>query len=246
MRVIVNADDLGMSEQVNAAIFGMLSAGRITSATILANGPAVDAAIRELKNYPEASFGVHMNLTEFAPLSGAPGLRPLLDERGRFCGAMHNTAWSFPLLSAMVEELSAQIGYLRDHGVRISHLDSHHHVHTIPAMFPVLKRLQMRFGIRRVRISWNYYGNGRWPSPALLRKKRVFNAAIARLYRTRTTEGFADLFAFLDNARARTVACETFEVMVHPGADEREDQATMSRWEDEVPYPVTFMSYHDL
>jgi predicted glycoside hydrolase/deacetylase ChbG (UPF0249 family) len=246
VRVIVNADDLGMSEQVNAAIFGMLSAGRITSATILANGPAVDAAIRELKNYPEASFGVHMNLTEFAPLSGAPGLRPLLDERGRFCGAMHNPAWSFPLLSAMVEELSAQIGYLRDHGVRISHLDSHHHVHTIPAMFPVLKRLQMRFGIRRVRISWNYYGNGRWPSPALLRKKRVFNAAIARLYRTRTTEGFADLFAFLDNARARTVACETFEVMVHPGADEREDQAAMSRWEDEVPYPVTFMSYHDL
>lgn len=246
MRVIVNADDLGMSEQVNAAIFGMLSAGRITSATILANGPAVDAAIRELKNYPQASFGVHMNLTEFAPLSGAPGLRPLLDDRGRFCGAMHNTAWSFPLLSAMVEELSAQIGYLRDHGVRISHLDSHHHIHTIPAMFPVLKRLQMRFGIRRVRISWNYYGNGRWPSPALLRKKRVFNAAIARLYRTRTTEGFADLFAFLDNARARTVACETFEVMVHPGADEREDQATMSLWEDEVPYPVTFMSYHDL
>jgi predicted glycoside hydrolase/deacetylase ChbG (UPF0249 family) len=246
MRVIVNADDLGMSEQVNAAIFGMLSAGRITSATIMANGPAVEAAIRELKSYPQASFGVHMNLTEFAPLSRASGLRPLLDDTGRFCDAMRNTAWSFPLLSAMVEELSAQIAYLRDHGVRISQLDSHHHIHTIPAMFPVLKRLQMRFGIRRVRISWNYYANGRWPSPALLRKKRAFNAAIAHLYRTRTTEGFADLFAFLDNARARTVTCETFEIMVHPGADEREDQATMSRWEDDLPYPLTFMSYHDL
>jgi hypothetical protein len=34
--------------------------------------------------------------------------------------------------------------------------------------------------------------------------------------------------------------------MVHPGADEREDQAALSRWEDEVPLPVTFMSYHDL
>jgi len=246
MRVIINADDLGMSEPVNAAIFGMLSAGRITSATIMANGPAVDAAIREAKDYPDASFGVHLNLTQFAPRSTPRGLGPLLDPSGRFGDAMRSASWSLPLLSAMVEELSAQIGYVRDHGIRISHLDSHHHIHTIPVMFPVLKRLQMRFGIRKVRISWNYYANGRWPSPALLRKKRLFNAAIARLYRTRTTDGFADLFAFLDNARARTVGCETFEIMVHPGADEREDQTAMSRWEDEIPFPVMFMNYHDL
>jgi hypothetical protein len=246
MRVIVNADDLGMSEPVNAAIFGMLSAGRITSATIMANGPAVDAALREVQRFPQASFGVHMNLTEFTPLTGGPGLRPLLDERGAFRDTIREARWSVALHRAMVEELSAQIGYVRDHGVRISHLDSHHHVHTVPVMFPVLKQLQMRFGIRKVRISWNYYADDRWPSPALLKKKRVFNAAIAAFYRTRTTDGFADLFAFLDNARAGTVRCDTFEIMVHPGAEEREDQTTMSRWEDALPFPVTFMTYHDL
>lgn len=246
MRVIINADDLGMSERVNHAIFGMLSAGRITSATIMANGPAVDAAIRETRNHPNASFGVHLNLTEFAPLSSARGLKPLLDDSGKFCDALGSVSWSLPLLGAMAEELAAQIAYVRGQGVRVSHLDSHHHMHTIPAMFPVLKYLQVRFGIRKVRISWNYYADGRWPTPGLLKKKRFFNAALAGAYRTRTTDGFADLFAFLDNARARTLACESFEIMVHPGADEREDQTALSRWEDQMPYSLSFMNYHDL
>ncbi len=246
MRVIINADDLGMSEKVNGAIFGMLSAGRITSATIMANGPSVVDAMQEARNHPTASFGVHLNLTEFAPLAPSPGLRPLLDEQGRFCDAIRGASWSLRLLSAMTTELAAQIGFVRDHGIHISHLDSHHHIHTVPAVFPVLKSLQAKFGIRKVRISWNYYGNGRWPPAGLLRKKRMYNAALARVYRTRTTGGFGDLFAFIDCARARTLTCESFEIMVHPGADEREDQTAMSLWEDQVPYSLSFMNYHDL
>jgi len=245
MRTIVNADDLGMSEKVNAAIFGMMSLDRITSATIMANAPATDAAIRDLSKYPTKSFGVHLNLTEFAPLSAAPGLKPLLDDRGAFQDVIRGVSWSASLLSAIATELAAQIESLRARGVRVSHIDSHHHVHTIPALFPVVKYLQAKFGIRKVRISWNYYANGRWPGPVLLRQKRLFNAALAGI-RTRTTDGFSDLFAFLDNARAGSVRCRSYEIMVHPGADEREDQKVLSRWEEEVPFPLEFMTYRDL
>jgi predicted glycoside hydrolase/deacetylase ChbG (UPF0249 family) len=245
MRTIVNADDLGLSDVVNDAIFHMMSLDRITSATIMANAPATDAAIRSLPRYPTKSFGVHLNLTQFAPLSSAPGLRPLLDESGMFRDVIRSVPWSASLLRAVATELAAQIQSLIARGVRISHIDSHHHVHTIPVMYPVVKYLQARFGIRRVRISWNYYANGKWPGPVLLRKKRLFNAALAGI-RTRRTDGFADLFAFLDNARQGPLPCRSFEIMVHPGADEREDQKVLSRWEEEVPFPIEFMSYRDL
>jgi hypothetical protein len=71
--VIVNADDLGMSREVNDAIFELMSRGRISSATILANAPATRDAARRAQAFPRCSFGVHLNLTQFEPLTGGPG-----------------------------------------------------------------------------------------------------------------------------------------------------------------------------
>jgi predicted glycoside hydrolase/deacetylase ChbG (UPF0249 family) len=246
VRVIVNADDLGMNDRINAAIFGMLRAGRLTSATIMANAPGTDEAVRELRHYPNASFGVHLNVIDFAPLSPTPGLQPLLGPDGQFRNVIEKATWSASLLTAIARELSAQIEHLLAGGVHLSHIDSHHHTHTLPAMFPVLKFLQVKFGIRKVRLTRNYYESGKSPSPALLRKKRLFNTALARAYRTRTTDGFMDLFTFIDNARAGLLRGSVFEIMVHPGADEREDAKLLSPWEREVPFPLEFMSYRDL
>ena len=72
MRIIINADDLGISQEVNDAIFGLMAEGKVTSATILANGPAVEEAARRVAEFPECSFGVHLNLTEFKPWTMGP------------------------------------------------------------------------------------------------------------------------------------------------------------------------------
>ena len=73
-RLIVNADDLGASDVVNDAIFREIEKGRVTSSTFLANGPGVDKAAKAAKQFPHVSFGVHLNLTEYYPLSGDPAL----------------------------------------------------------------------------------------------------------------------------------------------------------------------------
>src|SRR5690349_11238443 len=70
--VIINADDLGMSERVNEAIFDLMAQGRVTSATVMANGPAFRHAISGISRFPACSFGAHLNLTEFAPVTGGP------------------------------------------------------------------------------------------------------------------------------------------------------------------------------
>ncbi len=68
--IVVNADDLGMSHEVNEATFDLLSKGRISSATMMANAPATREAATQVSKFPRCSFGVHLNLTQFEPLTG--------------------------------------------------------------------------------------------------------------------------------------------------------------------------------
>jgi chitin disaccharide deacetylase len=87
MQVIVNADDLGMSREVNEAIFDLMARGRVTSASLLANAPATEEAIRTIPKFPQCSFGAHLNITEYEPLCRAADLLGLLDGEencGRF------------------------------------------------------------------------------------------------------------------------------------------------------------------
>ena len=84
IRIIVNADDLGFNPAVNSAIFELIAAGRVTSATLLANGPAAEEAMAQAAATRGASFGVHLNATQFRPLTGAPALKPLLGDDGNF------------------------------------------------------------------------------------------------------------------------------------------------------------------
>ena len=48
MKIIINADDLGLSCLVNDEIFSLIANGRITSSTIMANAPATEDALASL------------------------------------------------------------------------------------------------------------------------------------------------------------------------------------------------------
>lgn len=85
-RVIINADDLGISLRVNDSIFELMEYRRISSATLMATGPAFDDAVSRMPKFPHCSFGIHLNLTEFAPLSGKIRLHQILDKKGEFAG----------------------------------------------------------------------------------------------------------------------------------------------------------------
>jgi chitin disaccharide deacetylase len=219
--VIVNADDLGMSVDVNEIAFALMKKGRITSATILANAPATHHAVGCASRFPAISFGVHLNLTQFEPLTGGAGARLLVDGRGEMTRANEAARPTPARLRAVYEELSAQVERLAALGVRISHFDSHNHVHTRPWLFPVLKQLQRRFGVRRVRLSKNLYAADA-PCPVALRwKKRAYNWALRSVYRTRTTDAFTELLTYCRGPagpRDGRSALRSIELMVHPGA----------------------------
>src|SRR5580704_12941529 len=174
-----------MSKAVNASILNQLDSRQITSATLLMNAPAVEEAAYETKRYPRISFGVHLNSTQFAPLRRQEGLTTLLDDQGNFRSDLRKLRLTSGVREAIFDEWCAQVLRAIELGVSVSHLDSHNHVHTVPSLFLVLKRVQIKFGIRRVRIARNIYHKNEPTSVRLLAAKSAWNFALRNIYRTR-------------------------------------------------------------
>ncbi len=248
-RIIVNADDLGWSRQVNDGARALMEAGLVTSATIMANGPCWAEAVALAHARSSLSFGVHLNLTGGRPLCPSRMLEPLLDDAGNFRKLASYGHLPCSVLEGIFRELCAQVERLQQHGISISHLDSHQYIHTQPRFFGILKRLQRRFGIRKVRISKNLYAPGKvFPSPLLLYGKAVWNFALRNLYRTRTTACFTDFATFLEVARHGELPYATLELMVHPGNEKfAEETALLSSWRpQDLPFPVRLITYDEL
>lgn len=250
MNIIVNADDLGMSASVNDAIFQAMAAGSVSSATILANGPSVTQVTGRLPEFPQCSFGVHLNLTQYEPLcpSSLVDLAAILDDRGCFNGnSIREVRIDVRMLRAIYREWCAQIDRVIALGVEPSHLDAHHHVHTIPQMLPVLAALRRRYKIRRVRISRNLYEDFERPSRGLLTKKLLYNRALRSLG-FRTTQVFADFLTFIHLYTGTCPRYRSVELMTHPGSSPGGEEANLLRngWTQRLGYGVSLISYHGI
>lgn len=270
MELIVNADDLGINKEVNRATFDLMEWGRITSATLLANAPDVEDACARLHEFPQCSFGAHLNASEFTPLSGPGRLQPLLDSMGFMdLERFRQTKIDKALAEGIFQEFCAQIDKLISLGVPLSHVDSHHYILSVPQLFTVLKRVQKKYRIRKVRISRNIYADrlsgGLDVTPfalgidpdigykdvgkALRIKKWAYNLALRRYFRTKTTDGFSGFRLLYESAKAYKMRQHTFEVNVHPENsyyDSSEIEILEGPWEEEVGFPIRLISYNDL
>jgi len=222
--LIVNADDLGYSPPVNQAIETALERDWIRSATLMANAPSRDegAAIAE-RHGARAGFGIHLNLTEFQPLTDPAGAAALglLNDAGAFGDTIRQLRPSRELREFCHHELDSQIRMVQSLGVAISHLDSHHHIHTIPWLLPVIQRLQKQHGIRRMRTTMNVYGHRLHTPPPLKRVlgKRLWKAA-CRLRGSHLTDVFTGMDVFVeDSTRPEFRRCRSIELMCHPGQE---------------------------
>lgn len=248
MRIITNADDLGYSAEKNEATFGLIRGGLVTSATVLANAPFLAEACAQARAFPRCSFGVHLNFTEFRPLSSSTPPGELLDHECCFNGKMRQLSRLRRYRGFFYEEICAQIDSLKARGIGISHLDSHHHVHTLPVFLPVLRAVRKKYGIQRVRISRNMYSPSK-PAGLLLRfKKALFNAALRHWCGFRTTHAFTDLETFAERWPAIAPQYRSVEIMLHPGAPAPVNEAALLRElaKSDVVFQRSLVSYLEL
>ena len=155
--LIVNADDLGWTDGVNRGILDAFHGGIVTSASLLANGPAFAEAVKATKVAPRMGVGVHLNLSDGAPVADRESVTSLLDDEGNLAygpeSLLLRRARRKLVLDEVEEEWDAQIQKVRDAGVRPTHLDGHKHVHMLPGLFDIALRLAKSHGIEAIRVS---------------------------------------------------------------------------------------------
>ncbi len=83
-RLIVNADDFGLTTEVNKGIIEAYRNGIVTSTTIMVNMPGFADAVEKIRCTPGLAVGIHLNLTYGVPVLGADQVRSLVGPDGRF------------------------------------------------------------------------------------------------------------------------------------------------------------------
>jgi hypothetical protein len=217
-KIIVNADDFGMSAETNRAIVEAFENNVISSTTLMTNMPGFDEACELAHRHRLlGKIGLHLNLTSGYPLSAPIRRCPsLCDEKGLFRHRQTRFRLSKDERLAVETEIAAQIQACLDQGLSPTHLDSHHHVHTEWAIGAAVITVARQYGIMAIRLSRNC-GSGM----DLLRKlyKLAYNTRLRRygLAKTRYFGSAADMQEILATASGDV------EVMVHLTSESAED-----------------------
>jgi chitin disaccharide deacetylase len=115
-RVIVNADDFGLSPEINRGIVEGHRRGIVTSTSLMVKGVAAEAALKAAIENPNLSFGLHVDIGEWEFRNGS------WEAVYKYCDTTD--------VEACREEVLGQLqAYKRIMGVNPTHIDSHQHVH---------------------------------------------------------------------------------------------------------------------
>ncbi|MBE6450517.1 MAG: ChbG/HpnK family deacetylase [Alphaproteobacteria bacterium] len=156
-KIIFNADDFGISLGVNQAIVKAYNEGVLNSASLMVNQKYAKDAVKLHKDMPNLALGLHVNLTNEYSTAKAEDIFLLVDKNGKF----KNGFLKLFLLSMLRPrkfkqqakiEIEAQIQKAIKMGVNLSHIDSHRHVHMIPAVFDIFKEMMAKYGIKKTRV----------------------------------------------------------------------------------------------
>jgi len=156
MKLIVHADDFGLSKEINKGIIFAHTNGILTSTSIMACGPAFDHAVQLVKEVSSLDVGVHLTVIEERPLLSPLRVPSLVSTDGRFHPHAKDFFKRYIMKRISLEEIrlefTKQIEKVLDNGIDISHIDSHQHIHILPGIFNIAVSLAKKYGIRFIRI----------------------------------------------------------------------------------------------
>ena len=156
MKIIVTADDYGMHADVNAGIRDCVERGLVDAVSVGVCGESCSdeqiGLLRSISARRPVSLGLHLMLTDGHALTGVSSIT---DSSGKFPSYILDFVKKYVAgkirLADIESELEKQIYCLADKGIAISHVDSHQHVHLLPGIWPIVRRLAERHRIKRIR-----------------------------------------------------------------------------------------------
>jgi len=154
--LIINADDFGLTKGINRAIAELHHANALTSATLMATGPAFDDAVAIAHANSTLGVGCHIVLTDGVPVSDPRSISTLIGVNGKsFRPSLVDFIQALLLGRIREEEIErealAQVQKLQRAGINITHFDTHKHTHLFPAIARPLLRVAECASIGAVR-----------------------------------------------------------------------------------------------
>lgn len=147
MKLIMNADDLGLTENVNLGIVECFQAGIVKSTTLMVNQPATEHAVELIKKGLIPDVGLHLTLTSGRPTLPADQVTSLVDENGYFLKNNILANREEVVIEEVEAEFQAQYDKAISYGVPINHLDSHHFAATFSATKEAFIRFANKIGL---------------------------------------------------------------------------------------------------
>jgi chitin disaccharide deacetylase len=249
IRLIVNADDFGLTPGVNVGIIEAHEKGILTSATLMATAPFFQHAVDLAREHPGLGVGLHLNLASGRPVSSGSDVEALL-EHGAPPGLSRllMKAWLPSLQKPIRMELRAQVEKALEAGVKITHFDSHKHVHVHPMILNAVISIAREFGIKCIRVPLDenrfYSGASAATDRAAKTRSIMVNLVARRAKGVLKRQGFTVTDHFFGTARTgdwdpvsmaaaiRRLQPGTTEFMVHPGRVDEELRALGTRLVD--------------
>ena len=193
-RLIINADDFGLTSGVNRGIRDAHTNGIVTSSTLMACGARFDEAVSFASETPKLSVGCHVVLVDGFPTLRAVKASSLTLTNNGAEPCFRESLLSFAGLamarrldeSEIEAEITAQIKKLQAAGINVSHLDSHKHTHMFPVVFRAALRAGKNCGVCAIRNPFEpllFASGGNW--------KRRFQLGVLRGYRAKFHEELA-------------------------------------------------------
>jgi hopanoid biosynthesis associated protein HpnK len=155
-RVIVTADDFGISTPVNEAIEDAYRHGILTTTCLMVGAPAADDAVRRAKQIPKMGVGLHLVIVCGRPILPASQVPDLVDALGRFDTNLFRAGVRYFFLPhvrrQLAREIRAQFEAFSKTGLSLDHVNAHKHLHIHPTVFSMILRIGKDYGLRAIRI----------------------------------------------------------------------------------------------
>jgi predicted glycoside hydrolase/deacetylase ChbG (UPF0249 family) len=225
-KLIVNGDDFGASEDVNLNIINSHKHGILTSATLIAYADAFDNAVMMANSFPNLGIGVHLTIDgEFTNQNTHP---LFIDPKTGYFYTKDEVVKKIKKRyyshSDLVEEYSRQIEIVLDAGIRVTHLDHHHHLHLYFPILNAMLEVSKKYNIKYIR-----------PQRIITKAKlSIFNKTYREMHqfylkrKSNTIDGY---FGFLTTKKEKMIEDlqyalsskhQVIELMTHPSKDNGE------------------------
>lgn len=245
--LIVNADDFGLTSSINSGIIRAFKEGVVKSTSLMATGRAFNDAVKLTRIYPDLDIGLHLTLTNEKPILIPDYIKSLVDKNGNF----------FPLSIFLLRyfirkirkeeiklELRAQFEKAIDSDPKITHIDSHNHIHILPCILDITIKLCKEFNIKYIRypsekIALKHIFSGFFKRTLLMCIVKILLINAGDKIKKAGLNSTQFFFGFFNSGNLKMGDIEKIifsfknglsELMVHPGEVDNELLTKYSHW----------------